>query len=186
MLHHTDSWLRWSAVLGLAATGACTTGSGSDDVDGADQANDDSADQYDAAPPPCLGVAFAATASDWAIPYPTGDLANSFHAVLDLDGDGLPDLVQHTAEYQYGDDDPGLGVNHWRVFRNTGDGFAATASDWAIPYPTDDLANSFHAVLDLDGDGLADLVQHTSEYQYGDDDPGLGVNHWRVFSALCD
>jgi hypothetical protein len=124
------------------------------------------------------GTGFATTATRWSVP-PNG-LADGFFSsaytlgargwlVIDLDADGLVDLVQ-TSDSQNGS---GFVWNdlqgpYWRLFRGTGTGFATTPVRWAVP--ASGLADGFFAayyasdtrywgLADLDGDGRVELVQ---------------------------
>lgn len=132
----------------------------------------------DSGAPFVAGSGFATTATRWAVP-PNG-LADGFFSaaytlgargwlVVDLDGDGLVDLVQ-TSDSQNGS---GFVWNdlqgpYWRLFRGTGSGFATTATRWAVP--ASGLSDGFFAayyasdtrywgLMDLDGDGRVELVQ---------------------------
>lgn len=134
----------------------------------------------------CPGTAFADEPLNWSVPSgvftsTSGGGNPSSHTTLDLNGDGLADLVStHDAEYEVfgGNANP-----HWRVHFNTGDGFADEASEWSLPSTT--FRSTFgggnpssHATMDLDGDGRPDLVNtHDAEYEvFGDAaDP-----HWRM------
>ncbi|MEZ4444562.1 MAG: VCBS repeat-containing protein [Polyangiaceae bacterium] len=112
-----------------------------------------------------------------------GDL-RPHHGLTDLDGDGLVDLVVT-------DDcsDPALGRDHWRLHRNTGEGFTPIASSWTLPdYGPDafeDLAGAglceggelrpAFALADLDGDGLVELVVSDNCF-----DALIGRHHWLI------
>ncbi|MEZ4238105.1 MAG: hypothetical protein R3F59_18555 [Myxococcota bacterium] len=152
------------------------------------------------------GAGFADEPLHWPLPTPIAadwldDLAEDtyvgcaedYYAVstLDLTGDGLPDLVQTDAC-----DVAGVGTTSWRVFENTGTGFAATPIEWALPDALerdwlDDLYEDtyvgcdedYYAVstLDLTGDGRPDLVM-TDDC----DTAGIGTNAWLVFENQGD
>jgi RHS repeat-associated protein len=90
--------------------------------------------------------------------------------LVDLDGDGRPDLVdatQHTAASPY-----------WRVHRNTGTGFASTPTLFRAPKNrlsrTVTSGGRYHLVFgpnDMNGDGLVDFVDTQSAATDG---------YWRV------
>jgi len=117
------------------------------------------------------GSGFSTTATTWLVP-PSGtaegfNVTQSFAkgkqwATFDIDGDGRPDLVQtaNTNDAVF----PGPA---WRLFKNTGTGFAATATNWPLPATT--MLDGYNAkesnaspkvwsTFDLDGDKLPDLV----------------------------
>jgi hypothetical protein len=145
------------------------------------------------------GSGFAAAGTDWALPAEhsgqfgrVADQASCssapdvLHALSDLDGDGRPDLVVTSGCAV----DATIGTTHWRVFHNTGSGFAATGADWALPGEhsgqfglTADQASCssapdvLHVLTDLDGDGAPDLVV-TSGCAV---DATIGTTRWRVF-----
>ena len=118
---------------------------------------------------------------------------------VDLDGDGRPDLVI-TGERR----DEQLAVldakadPHWRVHRNLGDRFAPEAERWPIDAAAANVSRGVVDVgvrpdenerrgqlLDLDGDGLLDLVATTDgegpTFPGARRVPGLadGEPHWR-------
>ncbi|MEQ1502848.1 MAG: hypothetical protein ABMB14_11490 [Myxococcota bacterium] len=130
------------------------------------------------------GDGFAADPIRWAVPelalggtglYATFGAAyyTGAWSTLDVDADGLPDLI-HTADA--GGDLHVLGAPddvRWDVYRNRGDGFAASATRWAVPelplggtglYATGGGAyyTGAWSTFDLDGDGFVDLV-HTAD-----------------------
>lgn len=78
--------------------------------------------------------------------------------VIDLDGDGRPELVDATV---YSRANP-----YWNVYRNSGQGFVRTPSAFpapaaAISRSATDLDRSFllHGLHDINGDGLPDFVR---------------------------
>jgi len=137
------------------------------------------------------GDGFSISAVDWSVPAISNRLyqlysPNSFHALIDLDGDGLLDLVDSDDDDGGGAFDDGGGGQAWHVYLNEGDGFAASPVVWSLPDGvSSDLYQvysplSFYTVLDIDGDGLPELIDAH------DDDGGgtfgsAGSPAWRVY-----
>lgn len=122
----------------------------------------------------------------------------------DMNGDKLPDLVV-TAQLQGGNVtcfSPGSG-QYWKVYTNTGTGFATTATNWDLPNggkiaggttygynsaasiatPGDNTGSQSWSLTDMDGDSRPDLVV-TAQLQGGNVtcfSPGSG-QYWKVFS----
>jgi hypothetical protein len=157
------------------------------------------------------GTGFAATPTAFALPgasfaplngggilFPT--LANQgyctpavtpSYAVADLTGDGKPDMVRF-----FDCNDPSVGNDKWQVYVNTGTGFAATPTAFALPsaafpplnsgsilFPA--LANQgyctpavtpSYAVTDLTGDGKPDMVRF-----FNCADPSVGNDKWQIY-----
>jgi RHS repeat-associated protein len=117
-------------------------------------------------------------AREWPWPGPsqirsTSDNGNMRTNVLDLDGDGLPDLIDGRRSSCGAPDT-------WCVWKNTGAGFAPTPIEWWAPH--DDLRHSdgggaevYIDLVDLNGDGLADYVD-ALPYESSDPFP-----HWDVY-----
>ncbi|MEZ4472050.1 MAG: FG-GAP-like repeat-containing protein [bacterium] len=140
------------------------------------------------------GDGFAARPVEWPVPADLGppetgpallngqpsSLGQRHWNTLDLDGDHRPDLVSPaqnvpplvaganaTAQVYGHPDDP-----HWRVWRNTGDGFAPAAARWPVPLAAGpaitgpafiagrpaSIGDPHWTVIDLDGDGHLDLL----------------------------
>ncbi|MCA9526211.1 MAG: VCBS repeat-containing protein, partial [Myxococcales bacterium] len=171
------------------------------------------------------GEGFAAASVDWPVPADLGSPENGVASLesrpqgvgyrhwttVDIDGDGRPDLVstaqnvaplfpgaQWTTQ-AYGHPDH----LHWRVWHNTGDGFAPAAAKWPVPAdlgapetgpalldsPTTSLGAPHWRTLDLDGDRRPDLVSpaqnvpplfagaEATAQVYGHPDD----QHWRVW-----
>ncbi|MFN2428014.1 MAG: SpvB/TcaC N-terminal domain-containing protein, partial [Candidatus Binatia bacterium] len=75
--------------------------------------------------------------------------------LVDVDADGRLDLVDTRLH------DPGVGIHHWNVYRNTGTGFAATATPFAAPRSS--LARTtggrlIYGLFDINADSLPDMV----------------------------
>lgn len=137
------------------------------------------------------GTGFNSVAENWTIPTLESSLAfqdqvqSDNYTVMDFNGDGLPDLIDaqdQTTASSWNDGSSSF----WRVFINTGSGFAISAENWWLPY----LENSFtledqvqgtgYSVIDFDGDGLPDLVDAqshtTSECWFDGSSP-----YWKVY-----
>lgn len=138
------------------------------------------------------GAGFASQATSWSLPadYPDGTFARTSDTtegdgvtwtLFELTGDRALDLVVSRDPA-----DPLVGTATWRVFENRGDGFASAPLSWTLPPGFAD--GTFHrladvqddgetwTVLDLDGDGRADIVQS------GASDGSLGDTSWRWFA----
>lgn len=137
---------------------------------------------------------FAAVPTQWTVPAamfatPFSATAPNFWQLMDLDGDGVQELVQ-TA-------DPATGRPFtttpsgpsWRVYFATGRaGFSTIATLWPVPVgPTPDgfrsVSGTSWAVTDMTGDGLPDLVQ------FQDPATGLAFSDsngafWRVYQGF--
>jgi hypothetical protein len=187
---------------------ADTTGDGDDDpdtVDGSDDSDGDSDDDTttgDGDGDPVVDACeFSASAMAWPLPQEfvgadvyeqltdywscNGGGEYRYH-LLDMTGDGAPDfLVTDNC------DATGTGASHWEVHVNTGDGFAPSSIDWALPQVlvgdneiyeqlTDYWAcngqNFRYQLLDMTGDGAVDFVVTDSC-----DVAGVGTTLWHVY-----
>jgi hypothetical protein len=150
------------------------------------------------------GTGFAATPTAWSVPdigltdgpYATASATGvRWWITLDLNADGRPDLVQtgdptRTGGYVFG---AGTATPSWRVFANTGTGFATTGAAWATPnigladgpYTAASATGTrWWTTLDATGDHRPDLVQtgdpaRTGGYVFG---AGTASPSWRVFA----
>ena len=122
-----------------------------------------------------------AAGTSWSLPYPTKFYVGPSHLLDDLDEDGVVDFVQTDVDST--SNDPAIGSTEWRVYRGTGAGFSPTGESWPVPYPLPAFENSSHGIIDMNGDGFRDLVQHYSEG--GVVDPSIGVTEWRVHLSAC-
>ena len=146
----------------------------------------------DTDPPPCVQDGVDATATIWSLPagFPTytfDDVSDDSPSapnwsLLELDGDGLPDLV---VESWASSGIAGLGTSQWLWYANDRAGFSATASSWSLPadFPTDTFDHDYDdssadpdwSLLDLNGDGLVDIVVPSWDES---SISGLGTTKW--------
>jgi hypothetical protein len=156
------------------------------------------------------GAGFADAATLWTLPpvfaaspYPsvalnslggtrTSGACGYVWTTTDMDGDARPDLVLPYDSCG----GTGVGTDSWTVYVNTGAGFAAAATPFALPaydqaiYPAtpfnntagtrtcSDGATSFSwALSDLNGDARPDLVV---PFDTCGADTGVGTSSWRV------
>jgi hypothetical protein len=127
------------------------------------------------------GTSFSSTATPW--PLPAGAKAQkdavagqTITALIDVNGDGLPDLYQTVGSL-------GAGTPAGVVYLNTGSGFSSTPTSWSLPsaiaaqsqnviltttsnvgLPTS-TADTKAALIDIDGDGLPDAYRTDSTSQ---------------------
>lgn len=113
-----------------------------------------------------------------------GGRTQNINMLLDLDGDGLPDLTMFSDCA-----DPEVGSARWRLYRNTRSALGPVERVWTLPSGYGSLAftNSFsptlrcpsvpvtYFVTDLDGDRLPDLVVFKTC-----GDASVGQSHWLV------
>ncbi|HZE86742.1 MAG TPA: PA14 domain-containing protein [Methylomirabilota bacterium] len=97
------------------------------------------------------GASWSTYQENWADVHSYGSqhyLGSGVTKLVDVTGDGLPDIVTGDA-------------NLWRVFRNTGSGWNNTPETWttSIPQALDDPT---FRIMDVNGDGLADIVRATA------------------------
>ncbi|RZK30783.1 MAG: VCBS repeat-containing protein, partial [Hymenobacter sp.] len=168
------------------------------------------------------GSGFATAAINWALPsggyinghdYSFNTLENNTYSqiwsVLDLNGDNKADLVVLTENgFVFGTATSSTG-RYWRVYLNTGTGFATTAISWTLPlgghgtftsggvgggtvyfYSFDWLAGTgasqtgaqSWAVRDLNGDSQPDLVILTEQGINYNEPFGTGTSRsWKVY-----
>ena len=162
-----------------------------------DQARDNK--PPDTRPPVKPGSGFAATARSWSVPSLSGIRSGAFTTnraygyefwnVLDMNGDGKPDLVwtsQATTRTPWGD----ASSPHWKVFLNNGSGFSSSPTNWSVPVLSGIRSGAFTTnraygyefwnVLDMNGDGKPDLVwtsRTTARAPWGD----ASGPHWKVY-----
>ncbi|MEZ4381211.1 MAG: VCBS repeat-containing protein [Nannocystaceae bacterium] len=148
---------------------------------------------------PAEAGGFAAQAIHWSLPAGYADLNfihtsqekcdesdSTWHAVLDVNGDARPDLVVRNLC----DGSVNPGSDEWLVYLGEADGFAATATPWALPsgyadlnfirlaqQQCDESNSTWHSVRDVDGDARPDLI--VSNLCDGSLNPG--TSEWRVY-----
>lgn len=157
------------------------------------------------------GAGFADAATLWTLPpvfsaspYPsvalnslggtrTSGACGYVWTTTDMDGDARPDLVLPSDSCG----GTGVGTDAWTVYPNTGAGFAATATPYALPaydaaiYPDtpfnntagtrtclDGVTSFSWALSDLNGDARPDLVV---PFDTCGADTGVGTSSWRVY-----
>jgi hypothetical protein len=111
-------------------------------------------------------------------PAATGSVS---YGLLDVAGDGLPDLVVFSDAC-----DATVGQTHWDVYLRGSMGLAAAPSPYAVPAPRCQASFSApaggapvgYALLDATGDGLPDLVVFSDAC-----DATVGQTHWDVYAG---
>ncbi len=106
------------------------------------------------------------------------------YVLMDMNGDAFSDLVVHQD-----DCDGSVGNAHWDVYAGSASGFASAPSPYALPASRcgvswDEPGRSSgaleYALLDLTGDGTADLVINQD-----DCDASVGNDHWDVYAGAA-
>jgi beta-mannanase len=146
------------------------------------------------------GSAFALESTNWPVPEGGYDeqgfcmTGSTTWATMDLEGDGLPDLVSTSMErngypyvWGYNGDEP-----YWKLYRNTGSAFETSSSNWPVPEGGYDeqgfcmTSSTYWATMDLNGDGRVDLVSTSMErngypyvWGYSGDTP-----YWKLYANM--
>ncbi|SCY76390.1 T9SS type A sorting domain-containing protein [Flavobacterium caeni] len=140
-----------------------------------------------------------------------GILGDQTWSVMDMNGDGRPDLVvtAQTVEFEQFSNQAiafGSGSNrYWKVYLNSGNGFSATSINWPIPQgghtystinygydalygmPEGQVGDQTWSVIDLNNDNKPDLVvtAETVEFEQFSNQAiafGTGSNrYWKVY-----
>jgi hypothetical protein len=134
---------------------------------------------------------FAAKPVLWAVPDGVFDstalsLSELTWTTMDMTGDGRPDLVQTEDPKHEGLAFGGKSDPHWRLYVNTGGGFAKTAKKWAVPdgmfeMPAVAIGQYTWSTIDLNRDGRPDLVHTENPDKSGRSFGGATTPHWRVY-----
>ncbi|MBX3024857.1 VCBS repeat-containing protein [bacterium] len=160
----------WTHLRNVAVSGsaACPVGWACTQADTLDLTGDGIPDHVDASNPTTWVVNPGRGAPQWgfgpAVNWPAPNLryvrrskaGDTYQDLVDMNGDGLPDLVSSGSP---GQSEP----FNWAVYLNTGAGFATTPLPaWPAPVGTisDHVPNGTgQALLDFNGDGLPDVVR---------------------------
>jgi hypothetical protein len=111
----------------------------------------------------------------WSTPGSYNDLySNNEWSTLDMDGDGLPDLIRAS--------DGGIFENsgnyYWNVYLNNGSGFTDSPITWSTPGSYNDLySNNEWSTLDMNGDNSPDLIRASA----GGTFENSGNYYWNVY-----
>lgn len=140
------------------------------------------------------GDGFGSLGVPFTLPFPlidapgayTGGFGSYAHTVMELTGDGLPDLLVHR-EGVSPDEDARLGRAHWLVYPGTGEGFSESPIRWSLPVPLVIDGNdapsapgtSSHALLPL-GERCLSLL-FTDDAELPEPDPRVGRGYWLYF-----
>ncbi|MCP4808473.1 MAG: VCBS repeat-containing protein [Proteobacteria bacterium] len=139
------------------------------------------------------GSGFDTSGTTWSLPvgFPSGTFWQATDSstsspnwtLMDIDGDGAPELV--VTEY---DGIEGLGDTRWLVYSNTGSGWSSTGDTFSLPtgFPAGQFSLSYDsstsspnwAVRDMDGDGLLEML-----VTYYEGFEGVGTTHWFVYAG---
>ncbi len=131
----------------------------------------------------------------------TYDLGNQSWTTMDINGDKKPDLVIHAEGDGTYRNCYGVGASpYWKVYLNNGAGFAASYTNWSLPAGgkvlsshnysfndityagTYDAGNQGWTTMDINGDGLADLVINSQGDGTYRNCFGTGTNtYWNVY-----
>ena len=82
------------------------------------------------------GSGFGETARRWSLPFPLVDspgLASRSHLVMDLTGDGIPDLLVYEPSI-LPEPDARVGKAYWLVYPGGAEGFAAEPLRFTLPF----------------------------------------------------
>jgi hypothetical protein len=143
------------------------------------------------------GTGFNSTPTTWNVPTGFEDAGSSGtangddHSTFDINGDGLPDLIDgistatgNSAVWGYG-----TAQYYWKVYLNNGTGFNSTATTWNVPTGFEDAASSGraydqdHTTLDINGDGLPDLIDGIDVSSGNFRVWGIGTSqyYWKIY-----
>ena len=119
-----------------------------------------------------LNAQFSNTPTTWNVPNSfenassSGRANDQDHSTFDINGDGLPDLIDgidvSSGSYRVW----GFGTSqyYWKVYLNNGTGFSNTATIWNVPTSFENASSSGrangqdHSTFDINGDGFPDLI----------------------------
>jgi len=116
---------------------------------------------------------FPSNVTTWSTPSGFHNTSETYHNTLDMNNDGLPDLV-HTYNGGYFGTP---GNYYWKVYLNTGSGFSSSATNWSTPDTFTNTSSTYHTTMDMNNDGLPDLVHAYSGGYFGTS----GNYYWKVY-----
>jgi Secretion system C-terminal sorting domain/FG-GAP-like repeat len=141
------------------------------------------------------GTSISPTATDWNVPdvesnpEDMGSVTATGHSLVDINGDGFPDLVDSEDNFS------GLGAvwqissqRYWKVYLNNGTSISPTATDWNIPevefQPTDmgSVYGAGYTLVDMNGDGFPDIVDSKDNNSSAGSVWYNGLNtYWKIY-----
>ncbi len=143
------------------------------------------------------GNEFNATYMQWNIPSITDNQdwkpyeSSGRHTLLDMNGDGKPDLIDSEDETTSVTDDvfKNGSQKYWKVYLNNGNGFDVTYIQWNIPTVFDNQdwklyeSSGKHQVIDMNGDGKPDFVDSEDEATSVSNDAfkNGSQKYWKVY-----
>lgn len=117
-------------------------------------------------------------------------LAHDNYRLIDLTGDGKPDLLD--AENEATNPEPDVFTNAeqpcWKVYTSTGTGLNPAATLWPIPRNFNsgkehELTGNKFMLIDMNGDKKPDLLDMENENTPADDAFATGTQHyWKVYT----
>jgi len=139
------------------------------------------------------GSGFSLSATQWNIPISTDNsdyrLAYDYHTLIDMDGDLKPDFVDTENQATESTSDVFLNGSqkYWKVYLNTGSGFALSPTQWNIPIVSDTsdyrLAWDYHTLIDMNGDHKPDFIDTENQATESTSDVFLNGSqkYWKVY-----
>jgi hypothetical protein len=140
------------------------------------------------------GTAFSVAPINWNIPNVESAAADmssiftAFYGLFDINGDGYPDLVD-TKDNFSGSVWLNGAQRFWKVYLNQGSSFNTSEIQWNIPnvesaeMDMNVIGNSFFAPVDMNGDGLLDLVDARDNFSGNVWENGA-QRYWKVYANI--
>ncbi|MFO0665320.1 MAG: VCBS repeat-containing protein [Polyangiaceae bacterium] len=130
------------------------------------------------------GSSFETSAETWALPAKAPGtswlMGSDRYALVDIHGDGKPDLV---ITGKTGDET--LGQDHWDVYVNSGTAFEKNSETWPLARPAASVAwytgDTRYALTDIHGDKRPDLV-----FTGLPNESDVGETKWIVQTNKCE
>ena len=137
------------------------------------------------------GTSFSTSAENWNIPYLDAYAQRAYgeygeHTLIDMNGDDKPELVDLKDDANTGYTWLNGSQQYWKVFINSGNGFATNAENWNIPYLDAYATRAFgeygeHTLIDMNGDSKTDLVDLEDDANDGLTWLDGSQQYWKVF-----